>query len=309
MRDLENDSKLESAVLHTLAYFDLFSYPLTSAEVHRFLKTRSSSSEVEQVLQMMALQKQIARDANLFALQFNPSMFERRRNGNAMADSLLPKVKRQADLIFQFPFVRSVMASGSLSKNFMDEKSDFDFFIVCAPRRIWISRMLLVLYKRIFLRNSHKYLCVNYFVDEAHLEIGEKNIFTATELATVLPLNGLEQYNQLIASNTDWLTSIFPNFEQRPVRLQKISDSPGKRILESVFTVLFASQLNRFFKWVTIQNWKRLYSKSYSANDFKVAFKSTDSVSKNHPRNFQKKILELYEARLEALNKKNVEVV
>jgi hypothetical protein len=33
---------------------------------------------------------------------------------------------------------------------------------------------------------------MNYFVDEADLDIKEKNIYTATELFTLIPLAGME---------------------------------------------------------------------------------------------------------------------
>ena len=96
----------------------------------------------------------------------------------------------------------------------MDEKSDLDFFIITAPKRLWIARTLLVMYKRFFLFNSHKYFCVNYFVDEDHLEIEEKNLFTATELATVIPLYGQVHYTNLLKANP-WLKRFFPNYTPR----------------------------------------------------------------------------------------------
>lgn len=304
MSAIENDLALEQAVMRTLTYFDLFNYPLKSSELLNFLQLKASKLSVEKILESLVNQNQIAKSDDLYSLQFDAALFERRRIGNHLADSLLPRVKKQADLIFQFPFVRSVMASGSFSKNFMDEKSDFDFFIVCTPQRIWISRMLLVLYKKLFLKNSHKYFCVNYFVDETHLEIDEKNIFTATELATVLPFNGFDQYQQLMTANKQWLSDTFPNFKQRTTPTATSLDSRFKKIVEFIFTIFFGIYINRLFKQITLGKWKRRYGKLYSSPDFRIAFKSTDSVSKNHPRNFQKKILDLYQARIIALSKK-----
>ena len=100
------------------------------------------------------------------------------------------KALRNARLIFHFPFTRAIMISGSLSKNYADEASDVDYFIIVKPGRLWIARTLLIIYKRIFLMNSKKYFCVNYFIDEDHLEIEEKNLFTAVELTTLIPIHG-----------------------------------------------------------------------------------------------------------------------
>ncbi|HEY0654968.1 MAG TPA: hypothetical protein VGD65_17640 [Chryseosolibacter sp.] len=304
MQAVENDTTLELAVMRTLTYFDLFDYPLKSSEVLKFLPCAASLTEVDRSLMIMAAQKQIAVCEDMFSLQFDPMVFQRRKSGNTMADAILPRIQKQADLILKFPFVRSAMASGSFSKNFMDENSDFDFFVVCATGRIWISRMLLVIYKRLFLNNSHKHFCVNYFVDETHLEIGEQNIFTATELATVLPLNGFNAYRALIACNQGWLLETFPNFVPRSVPGGTYPAPRLKRFLEFVVNIFFGSTLNKLFKWMTIRHWKKKYVANYSPTDFNIAFKSTDNVSKNHPRNFQKKILERYHERIQALSKK-----
>ena len=297
------DSEIENAVVRTMSYFDIFNYPLKVSEVLNFLSIRSSSPEVEQTLNKLAGDKQIFKLGDFYSLQFDEAVFDRRKKGNALADALLPEIVATANFIFRFPFVRSVMASGSFSKNFMDEKSDFDFFIVCAPQRLWISRMLLVLYKRLFLKSSHKYFCVNYFIDEANLTIDEKNIFTATELATVFPLTGQDHYQKLIAMNQTWLSGFFPNFQKRESKMPQPKNNALKNLIEKLVNLFFGSTINRWFKNIMLNRWKKIYGHLYSSSDFKVAFKSTEKASKNHPRNFQKKIIDEFNTRVSRLSK------
>ena len=226
------------------------------------------------------------------------ALIDRRLKGNKEADKYLILAKKKASFIAKFPFVRAVLASGSLSKGYMDEGSDLDFFIITAPNRLWIARTLLVLYKRVFLANSHKHFCVNYFIDEKHLEIEEKNLFTATELATVIPLYGSKQYENLQGVNS-WLVEFFPNYTPR-----SISDVPPsklswpKKVFEKLISLFFANTVEKYLQNATRSRWKRLYEKSYSASDFKVAFKSKPHASKNHPRNFQRTIIEVYDEKL-----------
>jgi hypothetical protein len=300
----KNDSELEDAILRTLSYFDIFNYPLKVSEIFNFLQLKVNQSELQDALSEMAANGQIYVNGDLFSLQSPLPIFERRQKGNALADSLLPKVKEKANLIFQFPFVRSVMASGSFSKNYMDDTSDFDFFIICAPQRIWISRMLLVLYKKLFLKNSHRYFCINYFIDESNLAIDEKNIFTATELATVLPLTGRYHYEQLIKANHEWILSTFPNFERQRASDESPQASAFKNLFEIVINIFFGTNINYLFKRLTLRRWKKTYAHLYSPGDFEIAFKSTDSVSKNHPRNFQKRIIEEFQKRVNRATKK-----
>src|SRR5688572_20817381 len=219
MKEEETLDKLLNAVdeqiIRTLLYYDIFNYPLTSKEIFQFLGTKhQDESSLKTSLQGLCERQIIYRFQNLYGLKNSSSLAERRLKGNNEAEKYLQLAKKKGNFISKFPFVRAVLASGSLSKGYMDENSDLDFFIITEPNRLWIARTLLVMYKRIFLFNSHKYFCVNYFVDEKHLEIEEKNLFTATELATVIPLYGSKQYESLQQENV-WLKIFFPNYSQR----------------------------------------------------------------------------------------------
>ena len=184
-------TRVDEQILRTLLYFDIFNYPLKSEEVFKFLGIPAlDKSIVASRLSSLTDQKIIFQFDELFSLKNDKALIDRRLKGNKEADKYLILAQKKANFISKFPFVRAVLASGSLSKGYMDEGSDLDFFIITAPKRLWIARTLLVLYKRVFLANSHKHFCVNYFIDEKHLEIEEKNLFTATELATVIPLYG-----------------------------------------------------------------------------------------------------------------------
>jgi hypothetical protein len=296
---------LKYHVLNTLVYYDIFNYPLKAKEIVRFLQADyDSETLVQKELDSLCQEKIIFRFDELFSLQNNEALALRRRKGNIEAKRYLQLAKRKAKLIASFPFVRAVMASGSLSKGFMDENSDLDFFIVTEPGRLWIARILLVMYKRIFLFNSHKYFCVNYFIDSEHLEIEEKNLFTATELATVIPLYGSEHYQKLFESN-GWIKNIFPN--HRPRKIENVPRSNSgvvKKLLENIINLTFPKQLNRFFMTITLRRWQKLYQRDYPNADFQVAFKSKDYASKTHPKNYQRKVMELFEEKLKETNNK-----
>ena len=295
-----NLNHIDDHIIRTLLYYDIFNYPLKSEEIFRFLGIDPiNEADFLSSLQFLKHHQIVFQFENFFTLKNNRASIDRRKKGNIEAEKYLMLAKKQSKLIAKFPFVRGVLASGSLSKGYMDENSDLDFFIITAPKRLWIARTLLVMYKRIFLFNSHKYFCVNYFVDEDHLEIEEKNLFTATELATVIPLYGSKQYENLHFSNT-WLKVFFPNYNPSSilnVPLSKISFS--KRILENLCNFILGDSVEGYFQHKTLSRWKRLYENRYSATDFQVAFKSKSYASKNHDRNYQRKIMDLYEEKLQ----------
>jgi hypothetical protein len=302
---IENDITLKQRVVETLLYFNIFNYPLKSSEVFNFLHTNGIiEQDVKRILDLLTEQNVIHRRDDFYSIQSGETVFLRRVQGNIEARKNLPIAQQTANFIGKFPFVRSVMASGSLSKEYMDEHSDLDFFIVTAPGRLWISRMLLVTYKRVFLRNSHKHFCVNYFIDSDHLEIEEKNLFTATELATVLPLYGCKYYPILLAKNQHWLNKQFPNFKPRVIGKFNDQKVVFKIITETLLNILGGPVLDKIFMNVTQRRWKKMYRPNYKDEDFRIAFKSRKHASKNHPRNFQKKVMESYHLQLASFRSK-----
>jgi hypothetical protein len=279
--------------MRTMSYFDIFRYPLRAEEVLNYLHVNGTTvAEVRMCLDDLTAKQRVFRFGDLYSLHEDEQNIERRLKGNREAARWLSVARKRATLIGRFPFVRAVMASGSLSKDYMDENSDLDFFVVTAPGRLWIARTLLVLYKRVFLSNSHKMFCVNYFVDTQHLEIEEKNLFTATELATLIPLVNAQCYHDLLDANS-WLRRFLPNYRRKDAQLNRIYRPLFTRFLEFMFNPV-ALPLDRYCMRMSAQRWKKLYEKKYDGKQFDHAFKTRKHVSKNHPNNYQKKILDLY---------------
>lgn len=298
-----NHTVLQQSVIKTLLYYDVFNYPLKSEEVYHFLGTNSvTQADVHQALEVLVSREQAFRFGDLFSVHNDLNNAVRRLNGNREAARHMTLALQRARLLAKFPFVQAVMASGSFSKGYMDEKSDLDFFIVTSPGRLWIARTLIVMFKRLFFFNSHRYFCCNYFVDTEHLEIEDKNLFTATELATLLPLYNAGLYRRLIEKNR-WLLNFFPNYKMRSQE-HVAEDKQGavRRILESLMSRKFWNKVESFFMNTTLRRWKRIYEKQYAATDFNLMFRTREYVSKNHPNHFQRKVLKRYEDKLNWFN-------
>lgn len=303
MNNPKSEILLSRQIIKTLLYFDIFNYPLKSSEVLRFLGMKNiTEMEVLTVLNRLIEDKVLFRYNDLYSVQNDRGIVERRIKGNAEAIRYLALAKRKAKIISGFPFVRAVFGSGSLSKDYMDDKSDLDFFVITSPGRLWIARTILAFYKRIFLFNSHKYFCINYYVDEDHLEIEEKNLFTATELATVIPLYGFSHYLDLHQANS-WLKTFFPNFQLRSLHdVPQSKTGVIKKIVESFINTLFPEHLEKYFRNITLRRWKRIYEKEFLEVDFQIAFKSKTYASKNHDKNYQRKIMDLYGEKLKSFD-------
>ncbi len=289
------------AVMRVLFYFEIFQYPLTAEEVFAFADCPDTAfEEIAGKLREMTETGQLFRFGDYYQTQNHYDWLPRRLEANRRADEFLPLARRMARFIGGFPFVRGVFVSGSLSKHCMSTDSDIDFFLITAPGRLWLARTLLVVFKKIFLFNSHKYFCVNYFVDTQHLKIEEQNIFSATETVTLLPMYGREWFEQFRAANP-WAWALYPNFPLRDATATPPHQRGFfKKTAEWLLGGRLGNWLDRGAMRLTVGYWKRKF-RHFDRGDFEVALKSRRYVSKHHPLFFQKKVLDALAARMRGL--------
>lgn len=283
------------AVIRVVLYFDIFKYPISAKEIHRSLPERTTPCQVQAVLDHLVAQGMLEKEAEFYRRSGSEASVTRRLKGNALASEKMAQAYKSARRIGNFPFVEAVMVSGSLSKHYMDPGSDIDFFIVTRPGRLWVARTLLVLYKKIFLFNSHKHFCVNYFVDTDHLEIEDKNLFTATEVAFLLPILNAEGYTAFRGANA-WVDAYFPNFGWRDSSACVPPQSGlWKRFGETVLGGRLGEWADARSLRLTLLRWKKKFG-GLDAERFEVAMRSRRYVSKHHPSDFQSIVLgRLYE--------------
>ena len=294
---------IEQAVVRALLYFEIFSYPLTANEVFRFAGHGGASEEmVFDKLQNLVEQGLVFSIDAFFLTRNEPEWVARRLECNRRADTFLPIARRTARFIGAFPFIRGVFVSGSLSKHCMSADSDVDFFLITEPGRLWLARTILVFFKKIFLLNSRKYFCVNYFVDSAQLEIEEKNIFTATETITLLPVYGKEWYHSFCKAN-DWAWQQYPNAGYHSAEgVKEHSRGLIKKTFEWMLGGKTGQWLDEKAMRLTLAFWKKKFS-SMPREHFEVALKSRQYVSKHHPLHFQEKVLKAFENRWKEMEK------
>lgn len=279
----------EKAFLRTLLYFDIFNYPLTENEIEKYAHCKVALRAGE-ILNQLLDQKLIFKVGEFYSIQKKAELSARRINGNNLAEQRLTAARKFSKIIARFPFVRAVLLSGSISKGVMDEKSDIDYFIITAPNRLWIVRSALVLFRRIFLFNSRKNFCTNYFIDTNNLSIPDHNYFTAIEYCTLVPMYGQEQIQEFHFSN-QWVKSFLPACQKREPLLMD-SNFEFKNFLEKVLSGKLFTKLNSYLMKTTLKYWKKKYAGSLDQNDFDIAFRSKPGVSRSHPQFFQKKVLD-----------------
>jgi len=285
----------QSEILRTLLYFDVFRYPLTEAEI--FENSSLSISPEKFSVELTALIDSgfvIRKGAFIMCPGRSNADIATRQKGNRGASDIMPVAIEFSAKIAAFPFVESVCISGSLSKNYFDEKSDIDFFIITKPGRLWLCRTFLILKYKMLPKRLKKYWCTNYFISSDDLALPDRNVFTATELAFLKPMVNFGGYKKLIDEN-QWYREKFPNKPpEEPKDFMYVKEGRFKRTMEWLLSGFAGSLLDNLLLKITHDHWRRKYPE-LSEQDFDLQYRSKKNVCKRHTRGFQNKVLKRWQ--------------
>jgi len=294
---------MKSSILKVLAYFDLFDYPVTTDEILFFMDKEVSLIDLKAELEALTHKGLLFPDGNFYALRQDPELAIRRIRGNRHADELLKIAARISRQLYLFPYVRGIGISGSLSKHFADEQADIDYFIITRRNRLWIARTLMHLFKKMnYLRNRQNWYCMNYYVDEEALEIKEKNIFTATEMITLLPASGNGGLVKFFDAN-NWTAHYFPHYRTRQKEAKgPVPTSFLKTSLENLLDNRWGDRLDDLLQRWTSRRWeKKELRGDRNEKGHRMSLQNEKHFSRPNPENFQQRVLGRYEIRLKEL--------
>lgn len=295
-------SEIKENILATLAYFDLFNYPLNATEIYSFLKNPCNQAEFDQTLQVLTTQGTIWQFKELYLLKNDYSLTIRRYEGNEKAAQLIQVAEKVSSFLIKFPYVRGIAISGSLSKNYADENSDIDLFIITAANRLWIARTLMHAFKKLtFLVNKQDYFCMNYYIDEQQLEIIEKTNYTAMEIVTLITLEGAAAFGEFQSANS-WTADYLPNKLMDISTAKVLSNSFFKSMLEEMLNHPWGNALDNFLMKVTAGRWlKKTALNKLNAKGAVMGMDANKHYAKPDPKNFQRKLLQQYAHKVSGL--------
>lgn len=284
-------------VLKPVAYADIFDYPLTFEEIHKFLETNLSQKTTQTLLQQAVDNQQLLKTDSFYHLPDRIITVATRKKRQGVAQHMWIHATHYGRWIAALPFVRLVAVTGSLAvDNPMQGREDIDYLIVTQPNRLWLCRALMVgLVRYAHLRGSH--LCPNYMLTEKVLHFKERSLYVAREIVQMVPLYGNETYHRLRVIN-GWVSSYLPHGDKPD--LSRLDDRLSgkarlfKRIMEAVFGGVIGNRLESLLQ--TYQMNKHLKrAKQVGASD-RVIF--TPDQCKGHYDSHGSQTIQAYQKKI-----------
>ncbi len=229
-----------------LAYFDIFSFPLTRVELDLW----SWQDDLTNL--------PVGSRDGFFYLQGKKELISTRRHHYKIS---YYKIKRALFFVKIFrllPSVKMVAVCNSLGYFNAHPDSDIDLFIIVKPGTIWLTRfwlqgLLKIWRARPFDKGERRDgVCLTFFLsadklDIKHLFIVEPDVYLHYWTVQLIPIyDAGNYYSQFIQANHYWIRQRLPNY---------LPYYPHERLMVST------SKWSWLFGWLTMRWWEKVLQK------------------------------------------------
>lgn len=224
---------MEQSILKTIVYSDCLDRALTATEVYFYLAAVTTSEtlhyafvDVLKALERGSLlrARYIEEKNGYYFLKGRGHLYEERIERLKTADRLWKKMRRIARWIQMAPYVRLVMASGSLGMEHMTADSDLDVLVVMKRGRIWTGRFLLTALVHVLgVRRHGRYIagrvCLNHYITDQSLHVPFHSLYNAMTYAQLVPIyerkskKSAEEADSLGESSLVWNPRLSTDFQ------------------------------------------------------------------------------------------------
>lgn len=245
-------TSIASAIINTLCYADIFTYPLTSPEIHHYLihsqKTPRTSTRLS--LNRLVKQRKIIKQGKYYCLPGRAHLISLRLQRQRASQHKKALAQKIGDRLKIIPTLQAIYLTGALAMDNATISDDIDLMLITSPNRLWTTRALVNTTLDLFrlrrtpakpnedpaLQNQADYnnkLCLNLWLDTTSLSVpkAHHNLYTAHEVAQAKPLwdRGDTQY-QFIHQNR-WITHFLANIPNpranRQTKQVALTQTPG----------------------------------------------------------------------------------
>lgn len=243
--------RLTTAILATLSYHDVFSYPLKRVELWRWLyfgkpvESRPDTikrEDFDQALEQLVTSGTVERKGGYYFLKGREAIVLLRLERFELARKKWAIAERGAAILRTTPFIRFVAVCNTLAISNVRRDSDIDFFIITKDNRLWTSRFVITgaLEARDLRRHGAKTkdrICLSFYLTEATADVRpllltDDDPYFAFWLAQLVPLFDVGCGQALRRANS-WLETILPNVWEEPLQ-PKLTDTTWTKSVREI---------------------------------------------------------------------------
>jgi hypothetical protein len=222
-------------IIATLTYYAVLEYPLTTFEVWKYYMAylshddeptkKVSLREVATKLHELLREGRVTEVRGMWCLPGAEHLRTQRIHREKVSAAKLRRMRSLVAVLQYVPFVRMVMATGSLALRNGSKKSDWDMFVVLQNGRLFTGRTLLTVFTHSIGKRRHgnkitDRACLNYYCTEAGLTVEPEDWYAAYEYQSMVPLV-LTKPDVFFRANS-WMSTFRPNI-LLPVTTHRLS--------------------------------------------------------------------------------------
>ncbi len=212
---------IERAALETLAYSDIFDYPLRIDEIHRYLSVPAPLDDLHSALDHQ--RELIACHDGYYFLSGRQDLVALRLKRESISRPALQHAFLFGRILGRLPFIRMVALTGSLALLNSEANADLDYMLVAVHGRVWMARAFALLFGRLTRLFGYT-LCPNLIISDRVLAWRQRDVYTAREICQMIPIAGSAVYSHLRCIN-DWTGHFLPNASSTPPLTEASADS------------------------------------------------------------------------------------
>jgi len=270
----EKNKYIKKAIFKTIAFFDIFDYPLTVFEIKKYLNIKISILEI---LNVINNNKKIKSLNGFYFLDNRKKIVKNRLDRYNYSNQKL-KIAKQIVKIYQFlPWIKMIAIGNSIGSNNLKNKSDIDFFIITQKNKIWITRFFCAgiakfLKIRPIEQNKKDKICLSFYVGENNLDLQQFMIKKSWKIdkyftywfANLVPIYDVNNFYKKLIKNNLWIFNCFPNW--KPI-MSNIKYNNKKIILfySSIINILFG-KLNNISKKIQLKIMPKILNNKNNKN-------------------------------------------
>ncbi|MEI6529508.1 MAG: hypothetical protein WCN88_03875 [Candidatus Falkowbacteria bacterium] len=178
---MENNEEILIQAKKVLAFFDLFDHPLSAFEIWKYSGKQTELVKIKTLLETE--NSFIGAKNGLFFLAGREEIIANRAHRYNYSNRKLKSAQRFIKLFKWLPFIKAIALANSIGSHNLRDGSDIDIFVICAPRRIWLTRLIMAsaakfLNRRPTARNKRDKICLSFYITTKHLNLDSLKLET-----------------------------------------------------------------------------------------------------------------------------------